>query len=228
MQRGSSWGGIIGSVKGSPGARFLGVLGFALPGLFSCPTAAQTATYDGAASPIWEAGVAEGFNYRTKEIGVSVGPGIGLKVLGSGHAHDWLFASAEFGVIFTDTLGKDHWYRGNFEVLVQVFGAYQYHPSHAYAVGGAPLLRYNFCVGHRFVPYFDVGAGGTATDIRDGDLSTTFEFNLQSGIGVHYFIRDDLAITAQFRFMHLSNAYMNTPNQGVNTANLTLGLSWFF
>lgn len=195
-------------------------------GFFSLP--AQTAVDESSASAIWEAGVAEGFKHVTQEAGLTLGPGFGLKVLGSSQAHDWVIATAQYGLIFSDILGRDSWYRGNIEVLLEVFGAYQYHPSHAYAVGVAPLLRYNFCVGHRLVPFFDFGAGGTATDIRDGDLSTTYEFNLQTGVGVHYFIRDDLAFTSQFRFLHLSNAGIDSPNLGVNTANILVGLTWFF
>jgi lipid A 3-O-deacylase len=73
-----------------------------------------------------------------------------------------------------------------------------------------------------------VGAGATATDIRNGDLSTTFEFNLQAGVGTAFFLQKDLAATFQYRFIHLSNAGIQFPNLGVNNSTFLLRLSWFF
>jgi hypothetical protein len=74
----------------------------------------------------------------------------------------------------------------------------------------------------------DLGAGVTATDIRSGDISTTFEFNLQAGAGAHYFVAKNLALTAQARFIHFSNAGIKFPNLGVNTITGLIGVSWFF
>ena len=90
------------------------------------------------------------------------------------------------------------------------------------------MLRYDFATRSKWVPFVDFGAGATATGIRNGDLSTIFEFNLQAGLGTHFFLRNDLALTFQYRFIHLSNAGIEFPNVGVNTSNFLLGLSWFF
>jgi hypothetical protein len=88
--------------------------------------------------------------------------------------------------MFTDVVGQDHWFRGNWELVGEIFGGEQFHPDAAYFVGGGPHLRYNFAAGHRWVPFLDLGAGATATDIRNSDISTTFEFNLQAGAGAHF------------------------------------------
>jgi hypothetical protein len=180
------------------------------------------------ANGIWETGVAEGFRHGTQEVGLTLGPAIGLKLFGSTQAHNMMIASGQYGIFFSEVLGKGHWYRGNFEVLAHVFGSYQFDPDDAYAVGFAPLLRYDFSAGKRLVPFVDLGGGPALTNIRDGDLSTNFEFNLQCGTGLHYFLRDNFALTGQVRFLHLSNAGMGHPNAGVNTLNLTLGATWFF
>ncbi len=179
-------------------------------------------------SPIWEAGVGEGFKKGAMEFGLAAGPGLGMAVLTSPQAHDWVLGTAQIGWMISRTLAPEHWYRGNFEFLVEGFGAWQYRPDDAYAVGAAPMLRYNLAAGHRWVPFVDFGAGVTATDIRNGDLSTTFEFNLQSGVGVHYFLKDNLSLSVQYRFVHLSNAGIEFPNLGVNTSNFLIGVSWFF
>lgn len=70
-------------------------------------------------------------------------------------------------------------------------------------------------------------AGATATDIRQPDLSTTFEFNLQGGGGLHYFLRNDLALTFQWRFIHLFNAGIKFPNTGVNNSTFLPGFPGF-
>ena len=60
------------------------------------------------------------------------------------------------------------------------------------------------------------------------DLSTTFEFNLQAGVGSHYFVCDNLSVMLQARLIHLSNASIKLPNLGVNNVTLLFGLSWWF
>jgi lipid A 3-O-deacylase len=151
-----------------------------------------------------------------------------MTVITSIRAHDWVIGSLQYGWIFSDVVGETHWWRGNWELLAQLFGGEQTYPSSAYFIGCGPLIRYDFAAGRRFVPFLDFGGGAAATDIRDGDLSTTFEFNLQAGAGAHLFVRDNLALTFQYRFMHLSNAGIKFPNLGVNNSTFLLGVSWFF
>jgi lipid A 3-O-deacylase len=151
-----------------------------------------------------------------------------MRVLGTRHTHDWALASVRYGRMLTRVLAPDQWYGGNLELIGSLFGLDQYRAERAYAVGLTPLLRYTFAVGGRVVPFFTVGAGATFTNIRGGDLSTDFEFNLQGGPGIDLFLRDNLALSVEYRFIHLSNASWRTPNLGVNSSNFLVGLSWFF
>ncbi len=189
---------------------------------------AATGGLDSPRISLWKDAIGEGFTRGAREIDVSGGAGIGLKVMGSSQRHDWVIGSADYGWIFTDLVGAGHWYQGNGELLGQVFGGEQFHPDHAYFVGVAPHLRYNLATGTRFVPFADVGAGATATDIRNGDLSTPFEFNLQGGLGLRYFVLDNLALTFQWRYIHFSNAGMKVPNLGVNNSTFLLGMAWMY
>ncbi len=84
--------------------------------------------------------------------------------------------------------GQGHWYRGNLEGRLELFGGGQYSSETDWLVGLTHHLRYNFAIGTRWIPFFDVGAGVTATGIGPPDLSGTFEFNLQVGPGVHWFV----------------------------------------
>ena len=177
---------------------------------------------------LWNAGVGAGFNTGTSELGISAGAGYGLRIFGSRVQHHWALGALRYGQIISDVTTPDHGCRGNWELAGELFGGEQYHPDAAYVAGLAPHLRYYFATGTRWVPFADLGAGVTATDIRNRDLSTTFEFNLNASIGTLYFLRDNLGLSLEARYLHLSNAGMDVPNGGVNTLNLFLGLAWFF
>jgi lipid A 3-O-deacylase len=180
---------------------------------------------------IWEGDVGEGFRKRTQQVGFALGTGLGVRrsVVGaSTEAHDLALASVHYGRVLTGVMGPEHWYGGNLEWLAEGFGGAQYSPRTAYLAGGAAFLRYDFRTGTRLVPFFDIGGGCVATDIKQPDLSTVFQFNEQGGPGAHYFWRDNAAITVEFRYMHISNASIKSPNQGANSALVYAGMSWFF
>ncbi len=177
---------------------------------------------------LWQAGVGSGFRKGASEVGLGLGAGAGLTILGTQRHHHWALGVVQYGRMLSDPVGDGTWHRGNWQLLAEVFGGMQFHPSDAYLWGVAPLVRYNFTPGGRWVPFVDLGAGLSGTDIRDGDVSSTFEFNLQIGAGTHYFLRDDLAVTAQLRYFHLSDAGISSPNLGVNNFTLLLGVNLFF
>ncbi len=179
-------------------------------------------------STIWEDGVGQGFRSTTRTFSAEAGVGVGMASFGSTQAHDLALASLSYGHMWGPVLGKDHWYRGNFEYRLELFGGAQYSPSTEWLVGLTPHLRYNFATGTRLIPFFDAGAGVTATSIGHPDLGGTFEFNLQPGIGMHWFVRDNLALTGEVKYMHMSCAGIDKPNLGLNDVIGWVGLTWFF
>jgi len=66
------------------------------------------------------------------------------------------------------------------------------------------------------------------TDIGGPDLGNTFQFNSQAGIGVNWFVKDNLAIAFEGRYLHISSAGLSMPNDGVNTVGVFLDINWFF
>jgi lipid A 3-O-deacylase len=130
--------------------------------------------------------------------------------------------------MLSGVLAKDSWYRGNFEFRAELFGGAQISPDTDWLIGIAPHLRYNFATGSRWIPFIDAGAGVTATGIGPPDLSNTFEFNLQGAIGTQYFIKDNVALTLEARFFHMSCAGLSKPNDGLNAIVGYVGVSWFF
>lgn len=168
-----------------------------------------------------------GLKKGMKEVDYWIGAGPGMKVFGSEQTHDMALAGINYGWILIDRTAGDKWYRGNWELLLELLGGAQFEPQHRHVIGASPLARYNFTGNERLTPFLNVGAGIAETDIGEPDLSTRFEFILQAGGGVHYFLTPKKALTLQYRFLHLSNAGIDSPNLGVNTSLFTIGISWF-
>ena len=173
-------------------------------------------------------GVGDGFKAGTKSISLSTGAGCGVRIFGGRQRHDLALASVSYGDMWGPIRGRGHWYQGNWEVRGELFGGGQFSPSSDWVVGLTPHLRYNFATGSRWIPYFDAGAGVTATGIGAPDLSHTFEFNLQAAPGVRWFIEDNVALSLEARYTHMSCAGMDSPNLGLNTLTGMVGVSWFF
>lgn len=178
-------------------------------------------------SDIWHDGIGSGFAARTQQLDFSLVDALGIAQWLGFNNHDIALASGHYGWMFPP-LGLGHCYGGNFQILSEFFAGSQYHPEPAYVLGASALIRYNFATGTRFVPFIGGGGGPTATDIGHPDLSMTYNFNLQGGIGAHFFWADNKAVTFEARYFHMSNAGLKRPNDGVNTVSFSLGISWFF
>lgn len=177
---------------------------------------------------VWQDGIGSGLRKGTGQASLAFGAGVGMKVFGGSRAHDLVLGNLRYGRVLSDVVGGHSFLRGNWEGGLEWFGGGQYHPDGAYLFGFTPMLRYNFATGSRWMPFVDVGAGVSWTDIGHPDLSSKFEFNLQAGAGCHYFLKNNLALTLQYRLLHLSNARIDTPNLGVNSSLFSGGLTWFF
>ncbi len=179
-------------------------------------------------STIWQSGIGEGFLPTARTFSLEAGLALGMATFGSEQAHDLALLSLAYGRMLGHVKGEGHWYRGNFEARLELFGGGQYSPSSEWVIGLTPHLRYNFATGSRWIPFLDGGAGVTATGIGPPDLSGTFEFNLQATTGLHWFLRDNLALTGEVRYLHMSCAGITHPNLGVNNVGFMIGLTWFF
>lgn len=184
--------------------------------------------FDSVRDCVWETEIGDGFRKHATELAILGGAGPGMRIFGSSQRHNIAVGIAEVGTMLSGPVAKDHFWCGNLELLGELFGGEQFHPRNAYVVGIAPIIRYNFATGTPLVPFVDGGAGASLTDIRHPDLSTDFEFNVQVGVGVHWFFKPKLAATLEGRWLHLSNAGMDIPNNGVNTALVLGGINWFF
>jgi hypothetical protein len=173
-------------------------------------------------------GVGEGFRSEAQSFSLSAGAAHGLAIFGGRKAHDLALVSFCYGHMLGHVLGQDRWYRGNFEFRLELFTGAQFSPSSEWFVGLTPHLRYNFATGTRWIPFVDAGAGVTATGIGPPDLSGTFEFNLQAGAGVYWFVKDNVALHLQGGYVHWSCAGIHKPNLGLNGIPTMFGITFFF
>jgi hypothetical protein len=185
-------------------------------------------TEPGARTGPWEKAFGEGFASTAQSLTLQSGAIQGVAILGTRQAHDLGLLSLSYGHMLGRTVGEDHFYKGNWEFRAELFGGEQFSPNRDWVLGIAPHLRYNFATGTRWVPFVDAGAGATATSIGPPDLSNTFEFNLQATVGTHLFLWQNLALTLEARYVHLSCAGISNPNRGLNGAGGMIGLTWFF
>jgi lipid A 3-O-deacylase len=172
--------------------------------------------------------IGEGFARGTRYAGFSLAIGIGTDNYGSNQAHDLALGRIHCSWIIGDVIGKDRWFQGNFELVAEAFGGFQYNPDDRHLYGLTLLPRYSFATGTRWIPFVQAGLGVTGTNIRGPDLSTYFQFNDQFGVGTHYALRRDLLLTLEYRFLHLSNAGIDQPNDGVNSHMISIGMSRLF
>ena len=177
---------------------------------------------------IWENGVGEGFSSKAQSLTVSAGATYGFASFGSREQHHLAMGSLTYGHMLGHAVGEGHWWHGNPEFRLELFSGAQFDPDARWFVGLTLHLRYNFATGTRWVPFVDGGAGVTATSIGPPDLSGTFEFNLQPGTGVMWFLRDNLALSLEARYVHWSCAGLHKPNLGLNGVTGLLGITYFF
>jgi lipid A 3-O-deacylase len=178
-------------------------------------------------SSIWPDGMGNGLRTSVNEVALAAGPAIGTRKFAGWQVHHLVLGRIDYARLRTGVIGHSP-LRGSIEGRLELWGGGQYHPEDAYLLGFTPTLRYNLATGTRWMPFVDMGAGLALTDIGRPDLGTTFEFNLQAGGGCSYFLQDDLALTLQYRFVHISNGDMDQPNVGVNTNAIYIGLSRYF
>lgn len=180
------------------------------------------------ASAIWEAGLGEGFRCGAQSLTLSAGATYGIADFGSLQAHDLALTSITYGRMLGCVWAQNTCFRGNWEFRLELFGGAQFSPKTDWIVGLTPHLRYNFATGTRWVPFVDAGAGVTGTGIGEPDLNGKFQFNVQGGAGVQWFIRNNVSIGLEARYLHMSNAGIHEPNLGLNGVTGLIGISYFF
>jgi opacity protein-like surface antigen len=137
-------------------------------------------------------------------------------------------SALQLGYMLTDPV-RLGFLRGNLEIAGEAFGGAIFKGEGSYVTGGTVWLRGNLVIERsRFVPYVQAGAGLTCTDVNRDLTGQNFNFNLDLGAGVRYFVTRNCSVNLEYRYQHISNARMSNNDLGVNAHGPMLGLSFFF
>ena len=120
--------------------------------------------------------------------------------------------------------------RGRFEYAVDAVPVFLiFQPANtAYGVGFDPLgLKWNFERHGRFSPYLELTGGTVFTNHDVPSGTNTVNFMDQAALGTHI-LGAKFNVSLELRYMHISNAGLATPNPGVNTVQVRLGIGNFF
>jgi lipid A 3-O-deacylase len=167
------------------------------------------------------------FGWAKQEIALSLGYGMTLPVAGQIENLGYLQASPRWGIGISNPLGDDSWYRGNFELLIEGLYLHEFRPEKGDAGGSTLGIRYNFLSGEKFVPFFEIGGGILGLNFNVKRQRDGFSELGYGGIGAHYFLTNRMALTAHWRFQHISNGG-NERNIGINSGVALFGLAYFF
>src|SRR5579872_3605016 len=138
------------------------------PALAQSSSQTQLSLYSSQGQPsaqVWDSDVGEGFCRGAQSLTLTVGASAGVAMLGGTQHHDLALAGVTYGRVFGPVLAPNHWYRGNLEGRIELFGGAQFSPSEQWIAGLTPHLRYDFATGTPWVPFIDAGAGVTGTGI---------------------------------------------------------------
>ena len=130
-----------------------------------------------------------------------------------------------YGHFLSGNLGKS-WYRGRHELLIEL-------PVHValdqgrIMTGGYLLGSWKFTSLHDLLPYVFAGGGILYNDLGLPSQGTRLDFSYQGGTGIQYFLCKDTAVSAEYRYHHISNAGTATPNEPLNSSKILLGISLY-
>src|SRR5215813_15574220 len=119
--------------------------------------------------------------------------------------------------------------RGRFEYAVDAVPLFLvFQPANtAYGVGFNPLgLKWNFERHGRLSPYLELNGGTlfTSHDVPTG--TNAVNFTSAAALGTHFLgARNNWSV--EVRYLHISNAGLATPNPGLNTVQVRLGIGRF-
>lgn len=132
-----------------------------------------------------------------------------------------------FGYFPFEQFGKG-WLKGALETGLEAWFQYYVEPDTATAQGLKLALRYHVLGFGPLVPYIEGTAGAAGTSLKVMEIRSTFTFVLEAGAGLSYFVTPQMAINAGYRFQHISNGNISTPNRGFNSDSGVIGLTYYF
>jgi len=138
-------------------------------------------------------------------------------------------AIGRFGYFLSDEVGKG-WYRGRHELLMELPLHMAVDPQTGVMTGFYLLGNWKFTglKKKRLYPYVFAGGGVLFVDLELPTMGSRLNFSYQGGTGIQYLIHNNLAVTAEYRYHHISNAGTAEPNEPLNSSKILFGISLFY
>lgn len=136
-------------------------------------------------------------------------------------------AVARYGHFLSDELGKDRWYQGRHELLLEIPFHLAVDKAEKSMVGSYLLGSWKFTSIRDLSPYIFAGGGILFVDLGLPSMGSKLDFSYQAGTGLQYFIRNDVALISEYRYHHISNAGTASPNEPLNSSKVLFGISFF-
>ena len=131
------------------------------------------------------------------------------------------------GFFLSDEIGKDSWFQGRHEILLEL----PYHLAVDHGgrsmVGAYVLGHWRFTSMDRYIPYVLAGGGPLFVDLGLPTMGTRLCFSYQGGTGLQYLIDKNTALSLEYRYHHISNAGTASPNEPINSSKILLGISFY-
>lgn len=179
--------------------------------------------------PAAAADPAEEFARGTKIFSLQVGGGEQNNLENHGRISDISFVNLtpRLSLLPMDPIGSGFW-KGAVETGLEPWFQYYLEPKTATAEGMKAAVRYHFLSASPIFPYVEVTAGAAGTSLKVLEIRPSFTLVLEAGVGLSYFVAPGVAVTGGYRFQHISNGNVESPNRGFNSDTGTLGVSFFF
>ncbi len=137
-------------------------------------------------------------------------------------------AIGRFGYFLSKEVGPG-WLRGRHELFVELPVHLAVDPRIRPMTGGYLLGSWKFTglKKKQLYPYVFAGGGILYVDLGLPTMGSRIDFSYQGGTGIQYLLREKLALTAEYRYHHISNAGTAEPNEPLNSSKFLFGLSFF-
>lgn len=140
---------------------------------------------------------------------------------------EFVNAGVRFGWLPFNPVGPGPLY-GSFEIGLEPIYQRYFDPVDAFFAGVGATFRYHFLSLGRLVPYAELAAAAGGTDLKVKEIRSDFAFMLWGGAGVSYFLTDRTALYGGYRYQHVSNGGIESPNRGFEAHTGVAGVSFFF
>jgi hypothetical protein len=88
-------------------------------------------------------------------------------------------------------------------------------------------LKWDFAARGRIEPYLELNGGTLFTNHQVPTGTSAVNFTDAAALGMHI-LGERHAFSVEVRYMHISNAGLSSPNPGINTVQVRIGVGKFF